>query len=203
MTDTLGILQELEETLQLPLTRHQKSLIERYLQLLRKWRRRVNLSAVEGTRQWLSFHFFEAFWAVEQFQVVATRMADIGSGAGFPGVAMKLYSPSIALTVMERREKKAMFLLRLSRELELDFEIFAGDAALFPRWGEIRLAAMRALRPDRRLLQRLAESGVSLLLFHGERVEAGLENWKRIRTCLYPLSRERRITLFQPPGGQA
>ncbi len=59
----------------------------------------------------------------------AVRVADVGSGAGFPGVVWRLLHPSWDLTLIERREKKALFVERTARLLSLpNLDVVAADA---------------------------------------------------------------------------
>jgi 16S rRNA (guanine527-N7)-methyltransferase len=69
---------------------------------------------------------------------------DLGSGAGFPGLPMKLYAPNLRLTLLESRQKKAAFLKEAVRTLGLpEVQVFAGRAEEFP--GSADLVTMRAV----------------------------------------------------------
>jgi 16S rRNA (guanine527-N7)-methyltransferase len=64
------------------------------------------------------------------------KVIDIGSGAGFPGIVWKLMTPSLAMTLVERRERKAAFLEKMALVLQLDrLEVFAEDARTVARLG--------------------------------------------------------------------
>ena len=72
---------------------------------------------------------------LNSFASVKLVLVDIGSGAGFPGMAMKLFRPETRITLIEKNLKKAMFLKTLARELCLDAAVVAtrdGPAVIEP-----------------------------------------------------------------------
>ena len=85
-----------------------------------------------------------------------TTMADVGSGAGFPGIPMKLFAPDLELTLIESQNKKATFLGEVVRTLGLDrTEVFCGRAE---EWGKTaNLVTMRAVEQFERVLPIAAE----------------------------------------------
>ncbi len=80
-----------------------------------------------------------------------TTLADVGSGAGFPGIPMKLFAPELALILIESHNKKATFLREVIRALQLDrAEVFCGRAE---RWGKTAdLVTLRAVEQYERVL---------------------------------------------------
>ena len=69
--------------------------------------------------------FLEAFWAAQNFLPDKTPLGDVGSGAGFPGLAMKLYRPSLQVTLIEKSYKKVVFLREVSGKLGLEVDVFS------------------------------------------------------------------------------
>jgi len=103
--------------------------IRQYLDLLKRWNQRISLTSVRGTDAMLRLHFGESFWATKLADFGKSRLADVGSGAGFPGLALKLLCPDSHVTLIESNAKKAAFLAEVTRTLELkDVEIFRGRA---------------------------------------------------------------------------
>lgn len=94
-------------------------LIERYLVLLQKWNQRINLTALEDPLQVLRTLFAESFYAATLLETNDSPVLDVGSGAGFPGMAMKLYQPELEVILLEPRQKRAAFLAAVGRELGL------------------------------------------------------------------------------------
>ena len=80
-----------------------------YLQELQTWNARVNLTGLTDPRDMVIKHFLDSL-AVLPFIEGAPTLADLGSGAGFPGLVLKLARPDLALTLVESRGKKAAFL---------------------------------------------------------------------------------------------
>ena len=174
----------------------QKDQVRAYLSLLEKWRRRVNLTSVTDPSELLRFHFLEACWLAEAFLTFTQTIADIGSGAGFPGMVIKLYQPGACVILIEKNYRKSVFLTELARELSLQAEVFPGLAENFPSWDRIDLAVIRALRPSSALLSLLAENNVLLLVLHG-REEPDLASWELVKRERFPLSENRWATLYR------
>ncbi len=89
-----------------------------YLTQLKLWNQRVNLTGLKTDRDIVIKHFLDSL-AVLPFLSSARSLADLGSGAGFPGLALKLVRPELKLTLVEAREKKAAFMEYLVSCLKL------------------------------------------------------------------------------------
>lgn len=90
-----------------------------YLALLEKWNARVNLTA---TTEWdeLGSLFAEAIWAAGLYPKGPVAHLDIGSGAGFPAILMRIMRPDMRLCLVESRTKRAAFLETLITDLHLE-----------------------------------------------------------------------------------
>jgi len=130
--------------------------ISTYIDMLVHWNSRINLTAIRDPEQIVSRHFGESLFAahhlfpsvspvspvppvVKGFDpatnrfISGTRVADLGSGAGFPGLPIKLWAPEITLTLIESNEKKAVFLREVVRALTLtDVNIYNARAETLP-----------------------------------------------------------------------
>jgi 16S rRNA (guanine527-N7)-methyltransferase len=117
--------------------------ISTYINLLLRWNSRINLTAIRNPEEIVTRHFGESLFdashlfpsissapsahsAVKAFDppgarspIAGARVADLGSGAGFPGIPIKLWAPNIALTLIESNQKKATFLREVARALTL------------------------------------------------------------------------------------
>lgn len=89
-----------------------------YLEELKLWNARINLTGLKTDRDIVIKHFLDSL-AVLPFVEAVASLADLGSGAGFPGLALKLVQPLTALILVEAREKKAAFLEYLVSRLGL------------------------------------------------------------------------------------
>ena len=101
-----------------------------YLNLLLKWNARINLTAVRDSEEIVQRHFGESLFAAEQLELAtASTLIDLGSGAGFPGLPIKIVAPHLHVTLIESQQKKATFLREVIRTLPLDnVAVYAGRA---------------------------------------------------------------------------
>lgn len=98
--------------------------ISTYTSLLLKWNQKVNLTTIVQPEEILARHFGESFFATPQLQG-AHSLLDVGSGAGFPGLALKIARPEIEVTLLEPVLKKVAFLKEASRALNLPAKVQA------------------------------------------------------------------------------
>ena len=101
------------------LSPHQLEQFAFYAQELVKWSRKINLTAIDGPEAIIAKHFLDSLAAAGQI-ADGDRLLDIGTGAGFPGVPLKLLRPSLALTVIDGSRKKINFVSHLVRTLSLN-----------------------------------------------------------------------------------
>jgi len=80
-----------------------------YLHLLLRWNQRINLTAVRDPEECVTRHFGESLFIATHIPLHG-NLLDIGSGAGFPGLALKIVFPEVALTLLEPVAKKRAFL---------------------------------------------------------------------------------------------
>lgn len=104
-----------------PLSALQTAQLLTYLDLLLKWNAKMNLTAVRDAEQIVTRHFGESLFAAEYLsREPYTTAADVGSGAGFPGMPMAIYAPRAQVTLIESQTKKATFLREVMRTLKLN-----------------------------------------------------------------------------------
>src|SRR6266478_5096353 len=104
---------------QLQIAPDQVSSIQRYMSLLLAWNDKINLTAIRDPLEMLYRHFCESMFAAVAVPLQAGRLADAGSGGGFPGLALKILRPELQVFLIESNVKKATFLAEVVRELEL------------------------------------------------------------------------------------
>jgi len=93
--------------------------IQQYMKLLLTWNDKVNLTAIRDPLEILYRHFCECMYAAVAVPVERGRLADVGSGGGFPGLPLKIMRPELQVFLIESNLKKATFLAEVIRELEL------------------------------------------------------------------------------------
>jgi 16S rRNA (guanine527-N7)-methyltransferase len=175
------------------LTDQQLAQVSTYLDLLLKWNARINLTSVRQPEQIITRHFGESFFTARQLfpapsgvvipserdragakeresrDLGLSGLIDVGSGAGFPGLPIKIYLPALFVTLVESNQKKATFLRDVIRALTLtSVDVFAGRAEDCPRTAAI--VTLRAVeKPERALpaAARLVSPGGRLALLLG------------------------------------
>ena len=95
------------------------SQIRAYISLLLKWNERISLTTVTDPNQILRFHFGESLFVRSILPVEKSRLADVGSGAGFPGIPLAMAAPDLTVYLIESNIKKFAFLSEVIRELQL------------------------------------------------------------------------------------
>jgi 16S rRNA (guanine527-N7)-methyltransferase len=96
------------------------SKIQTYISLLLRWNQKISLTTVTYPLEIVRFHFGESMFAASAVPIGNGRLADVGSGAGFPGLPLKIARPQISLMLIESNFKKCAFLGEVVRALELD-----------------------------------------------------------------------------------
>jgi 16S rRNA (guanine527-N7)-methyltransferase len=89
------------------------------MKILQDWNEKLNLTAIRDPLEILHRHFCESMYAAVAVPIDFGRLADIGSGAGFPGIPLKIVRPDLELLLVESNIKKGTFLAEVVRELEL------------------------------------------------------------------------------------
>ena len=105
---------ELLQPFALDLSRVQAEQTLTYLQLLLRWNEKINLTSIRNPEECVTRHFGESLFLVRHLQL-AGDLLDIGSGAGFPGLALKITFPDVAVTLLEPVAKKRAFLKESTR----------------------------------------------------------------------------------------
>ena len=101
------------------LSEDQSAQVKQYVQLLLKWNRLTSLTTVTDPVEIVSRHFGESMFAASLLPVENGRLVDIGTGAGFPGLALKILCPGLHVTLVESNKKKCAFLAEVVRSLGL------------------------------------------------------------------------------------
>jgi len=104
---------------QISVDSQQVGLIQQYIRTLLRWNEKLNLTAIRDPLEILYRHFCESMFAAGAIPVDKGRLADIGSGPGFPGIPLKIIRPELELCLVESNIKKGTFLAEVVRELKL------------------------------------------------------------------------------------
>lgn len=97
-----------------------------YLSELKKWNKAYNLTGLKKDEDIIIKHFFDSLLylkaisvGIDSYREGEIRVADVGSGAGFPGIPLKIIRPEIEIYLVEPSRKKSAFLRHIIRRLEL------------------------------------------------------------------------------------
>lgn len=184
--DTARIARLLEPFLDAPLPQRALGDISTYIDLLQRWNTRVNLTAIRDPEEIVTRHFGESLFLARHLfpadplsPATAHRstVLDIGSGAGFPGLPLKIWAPEISLTLVESNHKKAAFLREVVRKLTLtDINVMIARVETVTALAEVVTlravehfdsilpAAVRLLAPHGRLALLIGARQIPLLI---------------------------------------
>lgn len=150
--------------------------LSRYLDELRQWNRRMNLTGLRSDGEIALFHFADSLVLLPHL-APTEPLLDLGTGAGFPGVPLKLALPALPLTLVEATAKKGMFLRHVVRSLTLQgVQVLTGRAEALGvspgLQGAFRVVTARALGDllkTVRLCAPFLQPGGRLLALRGNR----------------------------------
>jgi 16S rRNA (guanine527-N7)-methyltransferase len=176
--------------------------VRTYMDLLLRWNQKTSLTTVTDPAEILRLHFGESVLAAATVPIRHGRLADVGSGAGFPAVPIRMVSEGLSVILIESNQKKATFLAEIVRELYLDHvdvrRCRMGEVDLGEE--KVDFATARALGIDDRFLNwsrdALNDEG-SVVLWLGESDSGRISKkpgWKWSDAIRIPQS-ERRVIL--------
>lgn len=102
-----------------PCSKKEISAFMTFLSELKKWNKTYNLTALKTDKDIIIKHFLDSILYLKAFPKGGLKVADTGSGAGFPGIPIKIIRPDVNVTLIESSRKKATFLRHIVRILEL------------------------------------------------------------------------------------
>jgi len=182
-------IKELFEKEGFPLTEEQALKFETYLRELLRWNRVHNLTALREPEEIVKRHFIESVSLTRCFKetgVKVEELADAGSGAGFPGVPLKIYLRKPRLYLIESSSKKCAFLEYLKVKLAEDYQVLCQRAETVGRRFQVVVSrAMGEFEEVKDLLESLTEK--ALFVMKGKEVK---EEWLKegYKTCRIRLS---------------
>jgi 16S rRNA (guanine527-N7)-methyltransferase len=151
--------------------------IETFSALLLKWNAHMNLTAVRNPDEVITRHFGESLFAARRLFSKPARQQtaiDVGSGAGFPGIPLKIWEPTLHLTLIEANQRKAVFLREVVRTLGLSkVSVFADRAEMLS--DQVDLVILRAVERFEKVLsvaiKLVAQNGHIALLIGNAQIQ--------------------------------
>lgn len=146
-----------------------------YYELLSRWNRKINLTALDNPDEAIDRLLIEPVIAARHFRSPNLRLMDVGSGGGSPAIPMKLAAPAVRLTMVEVKARKSAFLREAIRQLSLTDTVVETsryeELLARPELHEsFDLVSLRAVRVEARVLgtlQAFVRPGGSIFLFRG------------------------------------
>jgi 16S rRNA (guanine527-N7)-methyltransferase len=127
------IIEQFEENLRekgISLTQNQLEQFELYYETLVEWNEKMNLTAITDKAEVYLKHFYDSITAAFYFDFTKPfHLCDVGAGAGFPSIPLKIVFPHIEVTIVDSLNKRISFLNHLAKELKLENVHFIHDRA--------------------------------------------------------------------------
>ena len=157
-----------------------------YMELLREWNEKINLTAITDEEGILVKHFFDSC-SISEFVDNNSKIIDVGTGAGFPGLPLKIVNDSFNLTLVDSLNKRINFLNEVKNKLGLkNVEIIHGraeDVGIDNKYREkYDFAVSRAVAELRILVEYLlplVKVGGKVIAMKGPNIDEEVENAKK------------------------
>lgn len=95
--------------------------LEKYALLLKEWNEKINLTAITDKKQVFLKHFYDSLTIVKMIDLnKVDSLCDLGTGAGFPGIVLKIFFPNLNITLVDALNKRIKFLEVIVNELSLE-----------------------------------------------------------------------------------
>ena len=143
LKDDENILIDGAQRLGINLHKEQIKKFSRYLELLVQWNQKINLTSLKTPREIIIKHFLDSISCIKiinkYIDTEEISVIDVGAGAGFPGIPIKIICPSVKLSLLEARNKKSMFLEKVTDEMNFQkVKILNGRAEIFGKGADHR-----------------------------------------------------------------
>ncbi len=92
-----------------------------HLDLVRQWNSRINLTSLTSSVDIAVFHFLDSLTVFKVLPITEPfTILDVGTGAGFPGLVLRMANPRLSVTLLEKNTRKIVFLKQVAHDLKLD-----------------------------------------------------------------------------------
>ena len=156
-----------------------------YMNLLIEWNKKINLTAIIEPDEIILKHFVDSL-TISKYISDGTRVVDVGTGAGFPGIPLKIYRQDLEITLLDSLQKRINFLDEVIRELNLErietvhsrVEDFGKDKKYREKFDISTSRAVANLATLSEYLLPLVKIGGKVISMKGSLIEEELENSK-------------------------
>ena len=179
-----------------------------YMLLIQEWNEKINLTAITNPKEMIIKHFLDSLTIANQLED-DVKIIDIGTGAGFPGIPLKIYNDSLQITLLDSLNKRTIFLKEVIDKLKLqNVEIIHGRAVDFAQNLKYRekydVAVSRAVAPLNILLEYLipyVKVGGKIIAMKGSNaIEEINESENALRELNCCIKEEKKIFLPEEKG---
>lgn len=205
------LIQTSASSIGIDLNSHQVRVFVDYLKHLQTWNRSINLTRITSDEEIVIKHFVDSFAAIKAVDIgPGSKVLDIGSGAGFPGIPLKIIRSDLSITLVEPTHKKTSFLRFLVGLLQLDnTEIFEGtlEQLVSNRHGigSYDYITTRALKPNliMQIGARLLRQGGAAIFYSSKSIDefVSFKSWQLRHDYSFDLPRgfgKRHISICLP-----
>ena len=124
---------KLLKSIDIEITTAQYNQFYRYYELLVEWNEKINLTAITDLEGVFIKHFYDSLSLVKTTTFYNQTLLDVGSGAGFPSIPLKIIYPDLKITIIDALNKRIKFLEILTNELNVDVELIHGRVEEYQR----------------------------------------------------------------------
>jgi 16S rRNA (guanine527-N7)-methyltransferase len=203
------LIKETAEEFSFSLTEEQIQRFFDYLRELKNWNRTINLTAIEDEKEIIIKHFIDSIACVRFLDMpAAANCLDVGSGAGFPGMPIKLVRPDIRIDFLEPDKKKAAFLMYLAGRFRLPgAKAISSTLEQLERKGfelsgyDFILSRALKAEPYARTIRRMLKVSGLLVLYRASKADFPLQDLALVREVEYELPSNlghRVLSIFSP-----
>ena len=157
----------------------------KYMKLLLEWNEKINLTAITNEKEIIVKHFVDSL-TINKYLKQAKNLADIGTGAGFPGIPIKIMNPNLKITLVDSLNKRVNFLQEIIKELKLPnveavhsrAEDIGKDKKYREKFDVVTSRAVANMSVLSEYLLPLVKVGGQCICMKGSEIEEELENSK-------------------------
>ncbi len=206
MENIESILIEIAGNENITITEKQSKQFQTYFELLLEWNNKINLTSITESVKIVEKHFLDSIMLLKYISFGKVNLVDVGTGAGFPGVPLKIMCPDLELTLMDSLKKRLIFLDTLCEALEIEAETVhfraedAGrDLVYRESFDYVTARAVASLNVLSEYCLPLAKKNGKFLAMKGPNLEEELANSKKAIAALG--GRTEKVEKFSLPCG--
>jgi 16S rRNA (guanine527-N7)-methyltransferase len=133
------------QDLGLALNENQYKKFLKYYEMLVKWNEKINLTAITDQTGVFEKHFVDSLSMARVEGIQNSKLLDVGSGAGFPSIPLKIMFPEMDVTIIDALNKRILFLQELTKELGIEVNLVHGRAEEFKKREYYDIVTARAV----------------------------------------------------------